>query len=347
MTPESATLIRTLSLIRTLAVVCGLFVAAMPLSPVHGAALEFEFVAETNVGNKPESVIGDGTYLYASNMGAGSNPLAKDGNGYISRLTYDGTLVDQSYFPQRGVLDGPTGMAILGERLFVADIDEVIGFDLNKVAAPKRINLSQFGVGFLNDLVVVSDRHLVVSETNTKKLFLIDTVAETAAALALNFTLSHPNGLAYDADSELLYVAANLQHTIGSSFANGEILKLDLNVTSGSASLVSRAPNAGLFLDGIALLGDDEIIYSDWVSFSGNTGVLRRLGIDGWTPLDGSNLALKGFADFHWDADQRLLAAPNLVDGRVRLLSLPVPEPSSYVLLMMAGAIGLAWNRRS
>ncbi|WP_442483677.1 PEP-CTERM sorting domain-containing protein [Aeoliella sp. SH292] len=331
---------------RSPVVACGLLVAVMWLSPAGGEALEFEFVAETNVGNKPESVIGDGTYLYASNMGAGSNPLAKDGNGYISRLTYDGTLVDQSFISHRGVLDGPTGMAILGERLFVADIDEVIGYDLNKVDPSKRINLSQFGVGFLNDLVVVSDRHLVVSETNTKKLFLIDTVADSATQIQLNFAISHPNGLAYDADAEQLYVAANIQHTIGASFANGEILKLDLDVANGSASLVSRASNAGLFLDGISLLGDDELIYSDWVSFSGNTGVLRRLGIDGWTPLEASNLALKGFADFHWDADHRLLAAPNLVDGRVRLLSLPVPEPSTIVLLVLS-ASGLGLARRS
>jgi hypothetical protein len=331
----------------TRVVACSLFVAAMVSPAVRGAGLEFEFVAETVVSNKPESVIGDGTYLYVSNIGASPNSRAKDGNGYISRLTYDGTLVEQSFIAQRGVLDGPTGMALLGERLFTADIDEVIGYDLNKVATPKRINLSQFGVGFLNDLVAVSDRHLVVSETTSKKLFLIDTVAETANQIQLDFTLSHPNGLAFDRDSGLLYVAANIQHTIGASFANGEILKLDLNVEGGSASLVSRGQNAGLFLDGIAFLGDDELIYSDWVSFSGNTGVLRRMGIDGWTPLDATNLALKGFADFHWDADQRLLAAPNLIDGRVRLLSLPVPEPSTYVMLLMAGAAGLAWKRRA
>lgn len=339
MPPESTTLTRSL------VVACGLCAAALFSPAVLGEALEFDFVAETVVGNKPESVIGDGTYLYASNMGPGSNSLSKDGNGYISRLTYDGTLVDQIFISQRGVLDGPTGMAIMGERLFVADIDEVIGFDINKVATAKRINLSQFGVGFLNDLVVVSDRHLVVSETNTKRLFLIDTVAESAAAIQLNFALSHPNGLAFDEDAGHLYVAANLQHTIGASFANGEILKLNLDVASGSASLVSRAQNAGLFLDGVALLGEDELIYSDWVSFSGNTGVLRRLGIEGWTPLAPSNLALKGFADFHWDADQRLLAAPNLVDGRVRLLSLPVPEPSSIWLIVLGGC-GLGFVAR-
>lgn len=341
MAPASTTLTRSLL------VACSLCIATLFQSPARGEALEFDFVAETTVGNKPESVIGDGTYLYASNMGSGSNSLAKDGNGYISRLTYDGTLVDQNFISQRGVLDGPTGMAILGERLFVADIDEVIGFDLNRVATPNRIDLRPFGVGFLNDLVAVSDRHLVVSETNTKKLFLIDTVAGSAAQLQLNFTLNHPNGLAYDAGSEQLYVAANIQHTIGASVANGEILKLDLDIASGSASLVSRGQNAGLFLDGIALLGDGELIYSDWVSFSGNTGVLRRVGIDGWTTLEASNLGLKGFADFHWDPVHRLLAAPNLIDGRVRLLSLPVPEPSSYVLLVAAGAVALTSRRRT
>jgi hypothetical protein len=332
---------------RSLVLACGWCATLLLLSPVRGEALEFDFVAEVVVGNKPESVIGDGTYLYVSNIGASPNSRAKDGNGYISRLTYDGTLVDQSFISHRGVLDGPTGMAILGERLFMADIDEVIGYDLNRVDGAKRINLSQFGVQFLNDLVAVSDRHLVVSETTTKKLFLIDTVAESATPIQLDFTLNHPNGLAFDEDAGQLYVVANIQHTIGASFANGEILKLNLDVANSSASLASRGQNAGLFLDGIALFGDDELIYSDWVSFSGTTGVLRRLGIEGWTPLEPSNLALKGFADFHWDAEHRLLVAPNLIDGRVRLLSLPVPEPSTYALLVAAGAVAFTRRRRT
>jgi len=316
-------------------------------SQAYGQPLQFDFVAEANVGGQPESVIGDASYLYASNMGVGANPFVKDGNGYISKLTYEGEVLDQNFITLAGQLDAPTGMALLGNQLFVADLDEVIGFDLDGLTPPQRIDLSSFGVSFLNDLVAVSDRHLVVSGTNVKKLFLVDTIAQSAAELQLDFALDHPNGLAFDGSTGELYIAANKQHAIGANLSNGLILKLDLDVVGASAAFVSQAPDAGFFLDGIALLNDDEWIYSDWVSFADPSGVLRRRDLVTLEPAAPTDLNLRGFADFHWQADRRILAAPNLVEGKVRLLSLSIPEPSTCgLLLATALALGVARRRR-
>lgn len=307
----------------------------------HADPLPFETIGDVTVGGRPESVIGDAQFLYASNLGTGANPLGKDGDGYISKISYTGELIEQKFISLRGQLDGPTGMAFIGNRLFAADLDEVIGFDLDGVASPVRIDLRSQGVSFLNDLVAVSDRHVVVSGTNVKKLFLVDTVAESFTPIGLDFTLSAPNGLAFDPATDKLFVAANLVHNIGSSAANGEVLVLDLDVESASATFDTRLSNAGRFLDGISLFGDGQVIYSDWVTNGGATGTLHRFDIDTLEVDMPTPLGLSGFADFHWQQGRRVLAAPNLTAGRVRLLSLPVPEPATdwQLLVFVAAAV--------
>lgn len=333
--------------ITTMHLVARLLCFALPLvllAEVHAEALPFETIGEVTVGGRPESVIGNDQYLFASNLGTGSNPLGKDGDGYISKLSYTGDLIEQKFISLPGQLDGPTGMAFLGNRLFAADLDEVIGFDLDGVAAPVRVDLRSQGVSFLNDLVAVSDRHLVVSGTNVKKLFLIDTVAESFLPIDLDFTLSAPNGLAFDPATDKLFVAANLVHNVGNT-SNGEVLVLDLDVENASATFGTRLSNAGRFLDGISLFGDGEIIYSDWVTNSGATGTLHRFDIDTLEMDMPTPLGLSGFADFHWQQGRRVLAAPSLTAGRVRLLSLPVPEPGTQwsMVVVVAGAF-VAWR---
>jgi hypothetical protein len=230
-------------------------------------------------------------------------------------------------------------MTLLGNQLFVADIYEIIGFDLTGVRATTRIDLSQIGVSFLNDLVAVSNHKLVVSGTNVKRLFLIDAEAMSSEATSLDFTLNHPNGLEFDSGASELFVAANVQHTISATASNGEILRLDLDIEVRSASLESRAQNAGLFLDGISSFGDDQIIYSDWVSGSGANGVLGRLHIDDMSLASPTPLGLRGFADFHWQESRRIIAAPDLIGGTIRLLHQPIPEPSAIMMALAAATV--------
>lgn len=323
-------------MIRQLSHVAALYSLCICFTIAHAQPLEFEPIASVSVGGRPESVIGDDNFLYASNFGATGGREAKDGNGYISQISYDGRVLDRNFITLPGGLDGPTGMAILGDRLFVADIDEVIGFDLSGDAAPVRINLSQFRVSFLNDLVAVSNNHLVVSATNARRLFMIDISAQSAQPIDLDFSLIPPNGLEYDASTRELYVAANRQHTIGSNNLNGEILKLNLDVAGSSATLEDRVLGAGRFLDGIELLGDGSLIYSDWVSFSSASGKLGRIDLNDFSLAEPSNLNLRGFSDFHWQQNRRILGAPDLIGGRVNVLQLVVPEPSTTGLLALA-----------
>ena len=85
----------------------------------------------------PESVLYDpkaDLYLVANIHG---DPSARDGNGFISRVSPEGQVVALKWIDGQAegvTLNAPKGMALTGERLFVADIDVVRVFDRNNGA---------------------------------------------------------------------------------------------------------------------------------------------------------------------------------------------------------------------
>lgn len=82
----------------------------------------------------------------------------KDNNGFISRLKFDGTADSLKFVAggRNGVtLHSPKGMAIVGDTLWVADIDAVRGFN-RKTAAPIA-SISVPGAKILNDIAVGPD----------------------------------------------------------------------------------------------------------------------------------------------------------------------------------------------
>src|SRR5512134_222274 len=89
-------------------------------------------VAATGGFRTPESVRYDADLdiYFVSNIDGGMT--TKDGNGFISRLGPDGALLDTAFI--RGgvngvVLNAPKGMVVVGDTLWVTDIDAVRAFD--------------------------------------------------------------------------------------------------------------------------------------------------------------------------------------------------------------------------
>lgn len=79
----------------------------------------------------PESVVTIGHRHFVSNMGKTLEPLAFDGDGFISEIDDTGGLVDARAFPKDATkLNAPKGLAVVGNLLLVADIDRIVGFDL-------------------------------------------------------------------------------------------------------------------------------------------------------------------------------------------------------------------------
>jgi sugar lactone lactonase YvrE len=127
-------------------------------------------VKTTEGFSTPESVLWDAELQvwYVSNIN-GDAP-AKDGNGFISRLTSDGAI-DSLHFIESGkngvTLNGPKGLALVGDTLWVADIDAVRAFH-RRTGAP--IATVEFGkqARFLNDIAVGPNGVLYITDTGVE-----------------------------------------------------------------------------------------------------------------------------------------------------------------------------------
>ncbi|MBI3277958.1 MAG: hypothetical protein HYZ66_09420, partial [Chlamydiae bacterium] len=104
--------------------------------------------------DSPESIASDGKYVYVSNMGKELKATAKDGDGYVSRLSLAGEVLDKQFLPEKGMLNSPKGIAIVGHVLYVADVDHLIGFDLKTRQQVMDIDFSSEKTLFLNDVAV-------------------------------------------------------------------------------------------------------------------------------------------------------------------------------------------------
>jgi len=114
-----------------------------------------------NVGlATPESVLHDtaaDVYLVSNINGA---PLEIDGNGFISRLSPDGTVIDLKWIDGKNPgteLNAPKGMAIVDDTLYVADISVVRRF--NRVTGEYLGAVDIPGATFVNDLATTRDGH--------------------------------------------------------------------------------------------------------------------------------------------------------------------------------------------
>ena len=219
-------------------------------------------VASVGGFQTPESVMWEGTAgrWYVSNING--NPGAHDNNGFISVLQRDGT-VDSLKFIAGGrdgiTLDAPKGMALIGDTLWVADIDALRGFNRRTATAVASIPLQ--GAHFLNDVAVGPGDTLYVTDTGIQFDSLgqmthpgpdrIYAVApdHSVRVAAEGDSLGGPNGIAWDAGGHRFLVV---------QFAGPDILTW----TPGQPPAV-LASGAGSF-DGVALARNGRILVSSW-----------------------------------------------------------------------------------
>lgn len=94
--------------------------------------------------------------------------LEKDGNGYISRLSPDGKMVNAKWVTG---LNAPKGIRSLGGTLWVTDIDEVVSIDIATARVTARIKVN--GAQFLNDLATAPDGTVYVSDSNLARIYAV------------------------------------------------------------------------------------------------------------------------------------------------------------------------------
>lgn len=257
--------------------------------------------------SNPESVLIDGPRRFVSNIGEKLDPTGHDGDGFISALDETGKIVDLRAFPRDGSkLDAPKGMARLAGRLYVADIDRIVGFDLSTAKQVFEAHVPAGGPSLLNDITVV-DSTLVVSDTLRGVVYDVDPGSGTFAVRAE--AIPGANGIVWDAPGKRIIVVG-----LGAHFEGGDLFEIPLGEKPRK---MEHGPHG--ILDGLALLPDGHLLISDWLSLDPpQPGRITLNSANGSTekPLD-LGLAIRGPADFAIDMAGGEIWIPALIDGEV------------------------------
>ncbi|HKG05983.1 MAG TPA: amine dehydrogenase large subunit [Pedobacter sp.] len=199
---------------------------------------KLEKIWETDsIINLPESVLPDtkAGVLYVAIMGNSAD--AKDGIGGIGKLGLDGKVINLEWVTG---LNSPKGMAIYKDKMYVADITDVVVIDIPKAKVLQTIPITD--AGFLND-VTVSDKGIVyVSDSKTKKIHRI-TGGKDEVYME---NIDGINGLKAVGDD--LYIAGGGKN----------LLKAD---AAKSMIKIAGLPQGG---DGIEPIGNGDFVFSAW-----------------------------------------------------------------------------------
>ena len=244
------------------------------------------------------------------------NPSDKDNNGFISRIdaTHPGTAVTFIQAGQNGVtLHAPKGILIIGDTLWVTDIDVVRGFHKRTGAPVATINLARLKATFLNDIAADPDGTLYITDTGISydaqgtvtqahvgRIFSVK--GRVASVVMEDDHLARPNGIAWD--------NANRRFILAPSASNGI-----QSWRVGQSRVAQIAIGAGGF-DGIEALPDGRFLITSWTD--------RSLGVGS----DGSGIVriaggIDTPGDIGIDPTRGWIAVPRLDANRVDWFALP------------------------
>ncbi len=238
---------------------------------------------------KTDSTFSDSesTLYYARNdeifVSCGNNSIEKDGDGFIAVLNADGSVKNKDWATG---LNAPKGMAILGNNLYVTDIDEVVEIDVNTGDILNKYPVEN--AQFLND--AATDGSIIYfSDMRANRVYSLDTdgaielVAENVPSI--NGLETH-NGMLYG--------------------LNGEgLIKFDDN---GGYEILTDEVKGG---DGLVILNDTTFIASRWA------GKIYYIDGDRVTLLVDTEAVKSNTADISYIPDEQLIIVPTFKKNEV------------------------------
>jgi sugar lactone lactonase YvrE len=270
-----------------------------------------------NVGfATPESVLYDrasDVYLVSNINGGG---VAVDNNGFISRLSPNGTVLNLKWIEggKNGVtLDGPKGSTIANGTLYVADITNLRKFDARTGAPTGSISFPN--ATFLNDVASDSRGNVYVSDigfkvdanglapSGTDAIYKVGRRDGVSVLAAGNALLHHPNGL-------LVLPHGNLQVVSFDPFDGTK----EIYVLDGAGARISTTAMPAGNLDGV-VRNDGKLIVSSW-----ETSSLYTVSRSGSISVLASNLPSP--ADIGLDTRRERVLVPLFDDNKVVILPL-------------------------
>ena len=233
----------------------------------------------------PESVLYDAKdkLLYVSNIDGA--PAEKDGKGSIGKVALDGKIIKVDWVSG---LNAPKGMGIYKNKLYVADLTEVVVIDIEKAKIIQHTPVE--GSVFLNDISISKGGTVFVSDTRINKVYRI----EKGLVSTILENLQAPNGLLVVGE-ELLVLD------------KGSLLKM-----LGTGTLSSMAEGMDPSTDGIEMVKPNEFIVSCW------NGVIYYIYPNGSKQILLDTRAQKiNTADIGYDPKNRIVYVPTFYKNGV------------------------------
>lgn len=271
-------------------------------------------VGETPNMKTPESARYDPELdvFYVSNING--NPSQHDGNGSILVVRADSTGVSKVLVESGkngATLDAPKGIALIGDTLWVADINHLRAFNRRTGAPVADINLASMKAQFLNDVVIGGDGAVYTTDTGlafdakgavthpgVDQIFKI--VGRKATSIKAD-SLNAPNGIAWD--------AANSRFVLAPFSGNAVQTWMP-----GDKQPTTLATGPGQY-DGVEVLADGRILVTSWADSAVHLvqhGAMTKLV---------SNVS--GPADIGVDTKRGVVAIPRFSDGKVEYFKIP------------------------
>lgn len=252
------------------------------------------------VFKNPESALYDEQrgVIYVSNINGDAS--AKDGNGFISRLSTDGKVLDVQWVTG---LNGPKGLGRVGNKLYAADIDALVEIDIKQGKISHRYEAA--GAQFLNDVTTDRRGNVYVSDMVANRIYRLH--GGRLKVWLESTALDNPNGLHADG-ARMIEGAWGVMAAGGfSTPVPGRVKVISMRDKSirdfGGSQPVGN-------MDGIELLPDGQVLATDWM-----VGKLITVALDGTVKVL-VNLH-QGTADVGYMSKKKIALLPMMKDGTV------------------------------
>lgn len=209
-------------------------------------------IRETNELPAAESVVYDKEkdFLYVSCQAAD-----EPGDGSIAKVSLEGEILNPKF---TGGLNNPKGIAIVGNKLYVADLLELV--EIDRESGQILNKYTEDSVRFLNDVTVDKNGNVYVSDMFRSSIYKLD-LEKNFKEWHITPEMENPNGLLVIGDE--IYLAGWGRFTDGKPALapKGCFQKMNLNtmeITKISADSLGN-------LDGIQVNDENSFIVSDWI----------------------------------------------------------------------------------
>lgn len=248
--------------------------------------------------NEPESAVYDKktNAIYVSSING--NPLELDNNGYISKLSVSGQILEKKWITG---LDGPKGLAVFKNFLYVSDINKIWKISLkNKKKTKFKVN----DAGFLNDVVVDKNGDVYTSDMFKNRIYRLK--KNKINIWKQSELLNSPNGLLIEGNNLIISTWGKIKKGFQTEI-KGKLIKVNLR-TREIKKFFSTRPIGNL--DGIVFNKNNGYLVTDWIS--GKLLTVNKKGI-----VVESKKINKGAADLEILMHKNLILIPMMQNNNL------------------------------